>query len=175
MFSPPCKRLIILGPVLLLTEKCATTAHMIRAGVLCLLMVSCATSRREWELAGSSASRELFTHQVFNTDDDAAKAACAWLRNNEPKSERFEYCGFIVHTTEGYRATVPMTIREPTRCPRPVSGAPEETVAGWYHSHLVTNEFSTTDKSHGFAVASYLCAPNRLVKKLTPEGTVIVK
>ena len=142
---------------------------------LCLLTAVCATSRREWELAGSGAAREMLNQQVFNTCDEAATAACTWLRNNEPNAQRFEYCGFVVVAAGGYRATVPMTIREPTRCPRPASGTPGETVAGWYHGHLVTNDFSVTDKSHGVAIASYLCAPNGLVKKLTPEGTVIVK
>lgn len=109
------------------------------------------------------------------TDDEAAKAACRWLRNNEPKAERWEYCGFILAVSGGYKATVPMTKRQRTRCPRPTTGPPGETVEGWYHSHLDTNEFSEKDKSYGFAIATYLCAPDRLVRKHTREGTVIVK
>lgn len=66
-----------------------------------------------------------------------------------------------------------MTMRKPTECSRPVPVPLGAT--GWYHSHRIRNEFSSKDKSHGFAIAAYLCAPDRLTRKLTPEGTVIVK
>ena len=46
---------------------------------------------------------------------------------------------------------------------------------GWYHSHRRSEEFSWLDRSHGFEIVRYLCTPLGLVKKLTPEGTVIVK
>jgi len=153
---------------------------MVRASswVLCLATASCAASRHDWEPAGTGTSlqsRDRSLEQVFRTDDEAAKAACRWLWENEPKAREFEYCGFILLAPDGYKATVPMTRREQSRCPRPSQGPPGETVAGWYHSHRVLNEFSPTDRSHGLAIALYLCAPNELVKKLTPEGTVIVK
>lgn len=151
---------------------------MDRAGAwfLCLVMASCATPGRDREPAGTDPSLfpdDRSIEQVFQTDDEAAKAACEWLRRNEPKAQDFEYCGFILRVSEGFRATVPMTTREPSRCPRPVPGPPGE--AGWYHSHRDTNEFSWVDKSYGFVIATYLCAPDRLVRKLTPEGTVILK
>src|SRR5256885_11119908 len=74
---------------------------MVRASTwaLCLTAASCAASRHEWEPAGSGASllpRDQSLEQVFQTDDEAAKAACDWLRNNEPKARDFEYCGFIL-------------------------------------------------------------------------------
>lgn len=142
-----------------------------------LLCAGCAPGRTAGrERAGTGLSLlppDRSLEQVFKTDDEAAKAACAWLWKNELKAQEFEYCGFILLEAGGYKATVPMTIHEPTRCPRPTPGPPGET--GWYHSHRAGTEFSGPDKSHGFAIATYLCAPNRMVKKLTPEGTVIVR
>lgn len=145
---------------------------------MCLIAIGCAQAWHEREPAGAARSLlppDLSIEQVFVTDDEAAKAACAWLWRNEPKALQFEYCGFVFRVEGGFTVSVPVTIREATKCPRPVLGPPGATVAGWYHSHRITGEFSGPDKSHGFAIATYLCAPSGLVKKLTAEGTVIVK
>jgi len=145
---------------------------------LCLIAFGCAAGRRDRERAGTAPSLLPADHsieQVFGSDDEAAKAACAWLWKNEPKALQFEYCGYIFRLEAGFTASVPETVREATQCPRPMPGPPGATVAGWYHSHRITSDFSGPDKSHGLAIATYLCAPTGLVKKLTPEGTVIVK
>jgi hypothetical protein len=165
----------MVGPELLGILEVMDVAH---AGTIamCLATVSCAASRYEWEPAGSGASflpRDQSIEQVFKSDDEAAKTACMWLWKNEPKAQQFEYCGHILRDPGGFRVTVPMTMREPARCPRPLPGP--ETATGWYHSHRRSVEFSGPDQSHGFTIANYLCAPDRSVRKLTPEGTVIVR
>jgi len=61
-----------------------------------------------------------------------------------------------------------------SQCNRPAD-PPGVIVKGWYHSHRLSEEFSSIDKQHGLEVALYPVRPSGLVKKLTPEGTVIVK
>ena len=147
------------------------------AWVLCLATASCAAARRPYDPAGASPTLlppDLSIQQVFKTDDEAAKGACAWLWKSEPKAERFEYRGFIIRDAEGIKATVPVTEGRASRCLRPPD-PPGVVVNGFYHSHRMNNDFSNQDRTYGFEIARYLCAPNKLVKKLTPEGTVIVK
>lgn len=152
---------------------------MVRMGAVALgfAMASCASERRAREPAGTGPSLlppDRSIQQVFKSDDEAAKAACTWLWRNEPKAKRFEYCGFIVRDSEGIKATLPETTRREGQCNRP-DDPPGVTVDGWYHSHRWTSDFSWWDKQHGLAIGLYLCAPGELVKKLTSEGTVIVK
>jgi hypothetical protein len=118
---------------------------------------------------------------IFKTEDAAALAACDYLWKNEPRATKFEYCGVIYRDPEGLKAGLPETDRQPTDCRRPLEPSGTEAKAG-YHNHRQSSDFSSKDRMYGATepgyatpLARYLCAPNGLVLRMTPEGTVIVK
>jgi len=111
---------------------------------------------------------------IFKTVDEAALAACAYVRKNKPMATEYEYCGVIYRDVEGIKAGLPMTDEKATRCERPLE-PPGTTPEAGYHNHLQTSEFSSYDRRLITPLALYLCTPSGLVKKRTPEGTVIVK
>jgi hypothetical protein len=89
----------------------------------------------------------------------------------------YEFCGAIYRVTDGFKATLPGTIRDTNHCrPPPV---PEGTVReAVLHSHLQGESFSTPDREIGRQLSSlvlYLCTPTGLVKRMTPEGMMIVR
>jgi len=111
---------------------------------------------------------------IFKTVDEAARAACEYVWKNHPRATRIEYCGVIFRDAEGIKAGLPETNDLPGRCYRPLE--PEGTTAeAGYHNHKQTDDFSAEDKSIVTELSLYLCTPEGLVKRLTPEGTVIVK
>lgn len=118
---------------------------------------------------------------VFKTEDEAALAACAYLWRNEPRATAIEYCGVIYRDSEGIKAGLPETDRNPTDCLRPLEPPGTEAMAG-YHNHRQSSDFSSKDRKYGatepgyaIPLARYLCALNRLVVRMTREGSVIVK
>src|SRR5262245_26921191 len=77
-----------------------------RTWCLCLVVAGCTAARRNREPAGMGPSLlppDLTIRQLFQTEDEAAKGACTWLWKNEPKAQRYEYCGFIVRDHEGVK------------------------------------------------------------------------
>jgi len=118
---------------------------------------------------------------VFNTEDEAALAACAYLWKTEPRTVKWEFCGVIYRDSEGIKAGLPETNRLATYCRRPLEPPGSEEMAG-YHNHRQSSDFSPEDRTYGatepgyaIPLARYLCVPNGLVLRMTPEGTVIVK
>jgi len=82
----------------------------------------------------------------------------------------------IFRDDEGIKAGLPVPLNPTIRTcrrPRPPEGA--KAMAD-YHSHVDTSEFSEFDMTRRFdMLAHYLCAPNGLVRKMTREGSVILR
>jgi hypothetical protein len=111
---------------------------------------------------------------AFRTADEAALAGCAYLWAHEPRATRVEYCGAIYRDSEGIKAGLPETNNKPTGCFRPLD--PPGTIAeAGYHNHRQSEDFSREDRRNTTLLGMYLCTPLGLVKRRTPEGTVIVK
>jgi hypothetical protein len=111
---------------------------------------------------------------TFKTADEAALAGCAYLWAHEPQATRVEYCGAIYRDSEGIRAGLPETNNKATGCFRPLD--PPGTIAeAGYHNHRQSEDFSFDDRKNTTVLGMYLCTPIGLVKRRTPEGTVIVK
>jgi hypothetical protein len=111
---------------------------------------------------------------AFKTVDEAALAGCAYLWKHEPRATRFEYCGAIYRDREGIKAGLPETYNNPTGCSRPLDPPGTVSEAG-FHNHRQSEEFSYDDRVNSTLLGMYLCTPIGLVKRRTPEGTVIVK
>lgn len=111
---------------------------------------------------------------TFKTVDEAALAGCAYLWKHEPQATRFEYCGAIYRDREGIKAGLPETYNNPTGCTRPLAPPGTAPEAG-FHNHRQSEEFSYDDRKNPTLLGMYLCTPIGLVKRRTPEGTVIVK
>jgi hypothetical protein len=111
---------------------------------------------------------------TFKTVDEAALAGCAYLWAHEPQAIRFEYCGAIYRDGEGIKAGLPETDNKPTGCYRPQDPPGAVPEAG-YHNHRQSEDFSFDDRKNATLLGMYLCTPIGLVKRRTPEGTVIVK
>ena len=114
---------------------------------------------------------------TFKTVDEAALAGCNYIWKHEPTALQYEFCGTIYRSAEGIKATLPGTNGDATHCrPPPAPGG--TTSEGFLHSDLQGGDFSGPDREIGRALsplAIYLCTPGGLVKKMTPEGMVIVK
>jgi len=111
---------------------------------------------------------------IFKTVDEAAKAACAYVWKHEHRATRIEFCGVIYRDAEGIKAGLPVTNDEAGRCTGPFEPEGTEAEAS-YHNHKETEEFSFHDRTNPTLLSMYLCTPSGLVKRRTPDGTVIVK
>ena len=111
---------------------------------------------------------------IFKTVDEAARAACEYVWKYHPRASRVEYCGVIYRDAEGIKAGLPETNDLSGHCFIPIEPEGATAEAG-YHNHKQTEDFSARDKKSDTTLALYLCTPEGVVKRLTPEGTVIVK
>ena len=117
---------------------------------------------------------------TFEDLNEAAKAACQWIWDHEPKAQKWEYCGALYEGEDGIRVTIPITMYGGT-CGSPAGPphAPEGTLLlGKYHSHRFEPEPSGGDLRIAKKYPSlglFLCAPSRIVRRFSTEGTVIVK
>lgn len=111
---------------------------------------------------------------TFQTVDEAALAGCAYLWAHEPQATRVEYCGAIYRDSEGIKAGLPETNNKATGCYRPLDPPGAIPEAG-YHNHRQSEDLSPEDRKNSTLLGMYLCTPIGLVKRRTPEGTVIVK
>ena len=145
------------------------------------LVLGCAGPQPGVRLEGGRKATRGDLGIVFNTEDEAALAACAYLWRTEPQAVRWEFCGVIYRDSDGIKAGLPETDRQATNCRRPLKPPGTEEMAG-YHNHRQSSDFSPEDRKYGEAqpgyaipLARYLCVPNGLVLRMTHEGTVIVK
>ncbi|HEY8206027.1 MAG TPA: hypothetical protein VIG99_01005 [Myxococcaceae bacterium] len=138
-----------------------------------LAIAGCSTSQR---VAPSGPD----TGVAFTELNEAAKAACQWIWDHEPKAQIWEYCGTLYEGEGGIRVGLPIT-QNGGKCgtaygpPLPPDGAK---LLGRYHSHRFTAEPSIRDLTIAErypTIGHFLCAPSRIVRRFgTKEGTVIV-
>jgi proteasome lid subunit RPN8/RPN11 len=117
---------------------------------------------------------------TFTELNAAARAACQWVWEHEPRAKDMEYCGALYRDEDGIRVGLPMTRGRGT-CGSPDGepSAPEGTkLLGKYHSHRFMPEPSPPDVELAKEFPSlghFLCAPSGIVRRFSAEGTVIVK
>lgn len=98
--------------------------------------------------------------RIFASVDEAAIAACEWLWEHEPAARQAEFCGVIFQGVDGLRAGLPVTRGNPGTCTTPLV-PPNTKLAGKFHNHLLTEDFSEIDRQTRLAVAQYLWSPSK--------------